>query len=76
MDDRKVSDLTSRQRASTHAGRLEEMAVTPAQHPISQTGKSWRISTREPQLDEKDSPAEAYVPWLGRKVKNPEGYGI
>ena len=76
MDDRKVSDLTSRQRASTHAGRLEEMAVTPAQHPISITGKSWRISTREPQLDEKDSPAEAYVPWLGRKVKNPEGYGI
>ena len=34
------------------------MAVTPAQHPISITGKSWRRETGEPELDDKDMPLE------------------
>ena len=40
------------------------------------TGKSWRIPTGEPELNIYDMPDSAYVPWLGKKVANPEGYGI
>jgi hypothetical protein len=52
------------------------MAVTPAQHPISITGKSWRVATGEPPLGIGDLPDSAYVPWLGRSVAHPEEYGI
>lgn len=76
MDDKNVADLSPEQLASTHEGRLEECSVTPAQHPISITGKSWRRNTREPKLNQYDSPDSAYVPWLKKTVKNPEGYGI
>lgn len=76
MQDPAVSTLTPQQRASRHEGRVEEMAVTPAQHPISITGKSWRVSTGEPPLGNTDTPDSAYVPWLGRSVAHPELYGI
>ena len=76
MQDPAVSALTPQQRASRHEGRVEEMAVTPAQHPISITGKSWRVSTGEPPLGNTDTPDSAYVPWLGRSVAHPELYGI
>ncbi|MDP4289866.1 MAG: hypothetical protein Q8908_02195 [Bacteroidota bacterium] len=62
--------------ASTHNGRREEFAVTPAQHPSSLIGKSWRRETGEPLLNQYDLPDSAYVPWLGRRVKDPQGYGI
>jgi len=76
MDDDNVAKLTPQQRASTHMGRQEEMAVTPAQHPISMTGKSWRAETGQPRLDNRDMPEKTYVPWAGKMVENPEYYGI
>lgn len=76
MNDTRVAALKPVDLAARHEGRLEEMAVTPAQHPISITGKSWRRKTLEPSLNSYDMPDSAYVPWLGRKVAHPEGYGI
>lgn len=76
LGDEKMKALTPQQLAATHNGRPEEMAVTPAQHPISNTGKSWRRETGEPKLDQYDLPEKAYVPWLGETVDNPEAYGI
>ena len=76
MNDERVAGMTPKDLASRHKGRLEEMAVTPAQHPISITGKSWRRETKEPALNQWDMPDSAYVPWLGRTVAHPEGYGI
>lgn len=76
MNDARVAGMTPKDLASRHKGRLEEMAVTPAQHPISITGKSWRRETMEPALNQWDMPDSAYVPWLGRTVAHPEGYGI
>ncbi|MDR1154423.1 MAG: hypothetical protein LBL04_06905, partial [Bacteroidales bacterium] len=67
---------------STHNGRREQAAVTPAQHPVTMTkenmgvGKSWSRANGQPALNEYDLPAPAYVPWLGKTVENPEGYGI
>jgi hypothetical protein len=61
---------------SLHNGKREEAAVTPAQHPSSLIGKSWTREHGEPELNEYDLPVEAYIPWLGKIVKNPEGYGI
>lgn len=76
MNDKRVADMQPRDLASRHQGHLEEMAVTPAQHPLSITGKSWRRETKEPALNQYDLPDSAYVPWLGKTVANPEGYGI
>lgn len=76
MNDKRVADLQPEDLSSRHQGRFEEMAVTPAQHPISITGKSWRRETKEPTLNQYDLPDSAYVPWLGKTVANPEGYGI
>ena len=76
MNDERVAAMQPRDLASRHQGRLEEMAVTPAQHPISITGKSWRRETKEPALNQYDMPDSAYVPWLGKTVAHPEGYGI
>ncbi len=76
LHDPKVGALSPQELASRHEGRLEEMAVTPAQHPISIVGKSWRRDTKEPQLDDHDMPAKAYVPWLEKEVDNPTAYGI
>ena len=76
MNDKRVADMQPTDLASRHQGRLEEMAVTPAQHPLSIIGKSWRRGTQEPALNQYDLPDSAYVPWLGKTVANPEGYGI
>ena len=61
---------------SVHNGKKEEAAVTPAQHPSSLVGKSWRRETGEPLLNQYDLADSAYVPLLGKTVKNPQGYGI
>jgi hypothetical protein len=61
---------------SLHNGIREEAAVTPGQHPSSLVGKSWTRERDEPALNEYDLPDSAYVPWLGKVVKHPEGYGI
>ena len=76
LNDPNVAALTPEELCSKHQGRLEEMAVAPAQHPISITGKSWRRETGEPELDGKDMPKKAFVPWLGEKRDNPTQYGI
>ncbi len=61
---------------STHRGKKEEAAVTPAQHAATLVGKSWTMEHGEPKLDEYDLPVPTYVPWLKKTVKNPEAYGI
>ena len=82
MDHLDIVQMTPAQLVSKHKGQLEEAAVTPAQHPLAMdsghmgVGKSWSVHTLEPELNEFDMPREAYVPWLGKTVKNPEGYGI
>lgn len=76
LNDPAVAARTPEQLAARHQGRAEQMAVTPAQHPISITGKCWRRETGEPKLNGIDMPDSAFVPWLGRTVSNPEDYGI
>ncbi len=76
LGDPNVAALKPEELCARHEGRMEQMAVTPAQHPISVIGKSWRRSTGEPALDERDMPAAAYVPWLGEVRDNPTQYGI
>ncbi|MBO4550028.1 MAG: hypothetical protein J5733_04800 [Bacteroidaceae bacterium] len=76
LNDKNVASLSPEVLCSRHQGHLEEMAVTPAQHPISITGKSWRRETSEPTLDGRDMPTRAFVPWLGEERDNPTQYGI
>jgi hypothetical protein len=82
MADPKVKNLKPEELLSTHNGKREEAAVTPAQHPVTMTkenmgvGKSWSRKNGEPKLNEYDLPEPTYVPWLGKTVENPEGYGI
>lgn len=71
-----VKALKPEQLVSRHNGKKEEAAVTPAQHPSSFIGKSWTKAHGEPALNELDLPVSAYVPWLGKTVEHPEGYGI
>ncbi len=76
LGNKNVSVMNPDDLVSNHNGIKEEAAVTPAQHPSSLVGKSWRRETGEPQLNQYDLPDSAYVPWLNKIVKNPEGYGI
>ncbi len=76
LGNEKVKAMNPDNLASTHNGKKEQTAVTPAQHPSSLVGKSWRRETGEPLLNKYDLADSAYVPWLGKTVKNPEGYGI
>jgi hypothetical protein len=82
MADPRVKAMAPLDLLSTHNGKREEAAVTPAQHPVTMTkenmgvGKSWSRTNGEPKLNENDMPEPAYVPWLGKTVENPEGYGI
>lgn len=76
MGDKRVSSMNPDQLVSTHNGVKEEAAVTPAQHPSSLTGKCWTREHGEPELNDQDLPVPTYVPWLGKTVEHPEGYGI
>jgi len=82
MADEKVKALKPGELLSTHKGKREQAAVTPAQHPVTMTkenmgvGKSWSRQYGEPKLNEYDMPEPAYVPWLGKTVEHPENYGI
>ncbi len=76
LGDKQVQNLTPRERASRHNGEIEEISVTPAQHPVSLIGKSWRQQTGEPQFDQYDLPVPAYVPEFGKKMERPTAYGI
>ncbi len=76
LGDRRVRDLDIHNLVSTHQGTREEAAVTPGQHPSSLTGKCWTREHGEPELNEFDLPVPTFVPWLGKTVENPEGYGV
>lgn len=82
MADSKVKALNPEELLSTHQGKREQAAVTPAQHPVTMTeekmgvGKSWSRENGQPELNEYDMPVPTYVPWLGDTVEHPEGYGI
>ncbi|TSJ39369.1 hypothetical protein FO440_16610 [Mucilaginibacter corticis] len=76
LGDKKVRSLNPDSLMATHKGEREEYAVTPAQHPASMIGKSWSRANGEPQLNARDLPVDTYVPWLKKKVANPQGYGI
>lgn len=76
LNDSVVASKTPFELATPHKGTYEQMAVTPAQHPITITGKSWRRETKEPDLGKGDMPIRAYVPWLGNEVEAPTTYGI
>ena len=71
-----IMNLPPEKLAGMHNGKVEQMAVTAAQHPCTTVGKSWSRANRQPELDEKDMPGKAYVPWLGKTVEDPTGYGI
>jgi hypothetical protein len=76
LGDKRVAAMSPEELVSRHDGQKEEAAVTPAQHPSSLVGKSWTREAGEPTLNQYDLPESAYVPWLGRTVEHPEGYGI
>jgi hypothetical protein len=76
LGDERVRKMDPDKLVSTHKGKKEEAAVTPAQHSISQIGKSWTRKNGQPKLNEYDLPVPTYVPWLGKTVENPENYGI
>lgn len=76
LGDERVRRLKPEELLSTHKGKREQAAVTPAQHPSSLVGKSWTRENGEPELNEYDLPKPTFVPWLGRTVARPEGYGI
>ena len=76
LDHDSVKSMDPMDLVSLHNGVKEEAAVTPGQHPSSLVGKSWTREHGEPELNEYDLPVDTYVPWLGKTVKNPEGYGI
>ena len=76
MGDKRVQAMKPDELVSTHNGKKEEAAVTPAQHPVSMIGKSWTREAGEPPLNQDDLPEPTVVPWLGKKVEHPEGYGI
>ncbi|GMW03331.1 MAG: hypothetical protein AMXMBFR84_44650 [Candidatus Hydrogenedentota bacterium] len=76
LGDARVRELPVHELLSRHAGVKEQAAVTPAQHPSSLVGKSWTRAHGEPELNEFDLPLPTHVPWLGKTVENPEGYGI
>jgi hypothetical protein len=76
LGNNRVKAMGPEELVSTHNGRKEEAAVTPAQHPSSLVGKSWTRERGEPALDEHDLPVPTFVPWLSKTVEHPEGYGI
>jgi len=71
-----VKRMDPRDLVSPWKGKPEQAAVTPAQHPATGVGKCWTRERGEPELNEYDLPVRTFVPWLGRKVDHPEGYGI
>ena len=76
LHEENVKALTPEQLCAPHQGRKEQMAVTPAQHPLSIVGKCWRRDVGEPELDDHDMPASAYCPAVDSVVQNPTQYGI
>ena len=71
MDDEKVKRMTPEELASKHLGKVEECAVTPAQHSLGMAGahmgvgKSWTRAGGEPALNQRDLPEDESLSGLG-----------
>ena len=81
LADDRILNMTPEELLSTHNGKREQAAVTPAQHPVTMTenpmgvGKSWTRRFGEPQLNEYDMPEVGYIPYLNETKPNPVLYG-
>ena len=81
LADENIINMTPEELMSTHNGKREQAAVTPAQHPVTMTknpmgvGKSWTRRYGEPELNEYDMPEVGYIPYLDKTVDNPTLYG-
>ena len=81
LADERIAKMTPEELMSTHNGKREQAAVTPAQHPVTMThnpmgvGKSWTRRYGQPELNEYDMPEVGYIPYLDRSVHNPTHYG-
>ena len=81
LADENILKMTPEELLSTHNGKREQGAVTPAQHPVTMTenpmgvGKSWTRRFGEPQLNEYDMPEVGYIPYLNETRPNPVLYG-
>ena len=81
LADERVKNLSPEELMSTHNGKREQAAVTPAQHPMTMTqnpmgvGKSWTRAYGQPQLNEYDLPELGYIPYLNQIKYDPYLYG-
>lgn len=81
LADERIKSMTPEELAAKHEGRIEQAAVTPAQHPVTMTdnpmgvGKSWTREYGEPQLNDRDLPEVGYIPYLKTVKENPVLYG-
>ena len=81
LADNRILEMSPEELLSTHNGKREQAAVTPAQHPVTMTenpmgvGKSWTRRFGEPQLNEYDMPEVGYIPYLNQVKENPVLYG-
>ena len=81
LADEHIKNMSPKELLSTHNGKPEQGAVTPAQHPVTMTdnpmgvGKSWTRKYGEPQLNEYDMPEVGYIPYLNAVRPNPVLYG-
>ena len=81
LADDRILNMSPEELLSTHNGKREQAAVTPAQHPVTMTenpmgvGKSWTRRFGEPQLNEYDMPEVGYIPYLNQVKENPVLYG-
>ena len=81
LADERIQNMTPEELMSTHNGKHEQAAVTPAQHPVTMTqnpmgvGKSWTRRYGQPELNEYDMPEVGYIPYLDKTVDNPSHYG-
>lgn len=81
LEDERIKRMSPEELIAKHNGKLEQAAVTPAQHPVTMTenpmgvGKSWTRRFGEPQLNEYDMPEVGYIPYLKQTRRNPVFYG-
>lgn len=81
LADERILKMKAEELLSTHNGKREQAAVTPAQHPVTMTknpmgvGKSWTRRYGEPELNEYDMPEVGYIPYLDETKNNPVLYG-
>lgn len=81
LEDERIKRMSPEELIAKHNGKLEQAAVTPAQHPVTMTenpmgvGKSWTRRFGEPQLNEYDMPEVGYIPYLKQTKHNPVLYG-